>query len=191
MRTSQSHPLRIDAVPAGTGQLGLTFCPGKQQPQAMTGWWHRDLDADLDAIVAWGATHLVTLIEPFEFDELNVAALGEEARARGLAWHHLPIVDDATPDARFDAGWPASGAALRQALEAGERVVVHCKGGLGRAGTVACRLLLELDPVLTVGEALARVRAARPGAVYVPAQERYLQAAFPRPARITGLRAVR
>lgn len=179
-RTSQTHPLRIDAVPASAGYLGVTFCPGKCQPQAMTGSWSRDLDADLKAISNWGASHLLTLIEPFEFDELHVRDLGARAQALGLQWHHAPIVDDAVPDDRFLEVWPTLGKTLRQALRQGERVVVHCKGGLGRAGTVASQLLLELDPFLTVDQALEKVRQARPGAVYVPAQETYLRQKFPR-----------
>jgi hypothetical protein len=30
MRTSETHPIRIDALPVGNGQIGLTFCPGKR-----------------------------------------------------------------------------------------------------------------------------------------------------------------
>lgn len=183
-RTSLSHPLRIDAVHAGQndGQIGLTFCPGKKQPNAMTGSWDRELAPDLEAIRHWGASHLLTLIEPFEFDELQVSHLGLEAVRRGLSWHHLPIVDDSIPDERFLQAWPAVGQSLRQSLMEGHRVVVHCKGGLGRAGTVACMLLLELEPNLSVNDALARVRQARPGAVYVQAQEQFLKQRYPRPA---------
>jgi ADP-ribosyl-[dinitrogen reductase] hydrolase len=49
-RTSFSHPLRIAAVSAGPwlGRIGLTFCPGKYDPNAMSGSWDRDLAADLD-----------------------------------------------------------------------------------------------------------------------------------------------
>ena len=54
----------------------------------------------------------------------------------------------------------------------GESVVVHCRGGLGRTGLVAARLLVELgeSPV----SALVRVRAARPGAVETVEQEKYV-----------------
>ena len=55
-RTSQSHPLQIDALgPVGRGQLGLTFCPGKYDPRAQTGAWDRDLDTDLRAVLDWRA----------------------------------------------------------------------------------------------------------------------------------------
>ncbi len=62
-RTSLSHPLRIDAVAApGGGWIGMTFYPGKVQPDGFTGPWHRDLA--LDAIRDWGAAAVVTLVEP-------------------------------------------------------------------------------------------------------------------------------
>jgi ADP-ribosyl-[dinitrogen reductase] hydrolase len=34
----------------GYGRIGITFCPGKYQPDAATGVWHRDLNIDLNAI---------------------------------------------------------------------------------------------------------------------------------------------
>jgi ADP-ribosyl-[dinitrogen reductase] hydrolase len=51
-RTSLSHPLLIAGVSAGPGlgRIGITFCPGKKQPGAMTGAWDRDLCVDLHAI---------------------------------------------------------------------------------------------------------------------------------------------
>jgi len=54
----------------------------------------------------------------------------------------------------------------------GQSIVVHCRGGLGRTGMVAARLLVELGekPVT----ALQRVRAARPGAVETVEQEEYV-----------------
>ena len=49
MRTSTSHPLKIDEVSAGAGmgKIGITFCPGKKQKTAHTGEWNRDLSIDL------------------------------------------------------------------------------------------------------------------------------------------------
>lgn len=63
-RTSTTHPLEIATRKVvGGGRIELTFCPGKHDPEAMTGAWARDLDLDLAVIAAWGASTLVTLVE--------------------------------------------------------------------------------------------------------------------------------
>jgi ADP-ribosyl-[dinitrogen reductase] hydrolase len=55
IRTSRSHPLEIAVVALGAlqgaplGRIGITFCPGKKDPQATTGPWDRDLASDLAA----------------------------------------------------------------------------------------------------------------------------------------------
>ena len=41
----------------------MTFCPGKYDRHAMSGYWDRDLNLDLDAIQEWGAVAVVTLME--------------------------------------------------------------------------------------------------------------------------------
>ena len=174
-RTSATHPLRIDSLPLLRGRLGLTLCPGKKQKFAVSGTWDRDLDTDLAAMRAWGATELVTLIEDHEFDELSVTALPERAQAHGFHWHHLPIQDQRAPDAGFERLWLSTLPSLKGALERGEGVVLHCKGGLGRAGTVAARMLLELHPELSVDEVFRLIREVRPGAIESRAQECYLE----------------
>jgi ADP-ribosyl-[dinitrogen reductase] hydrolase len=172
-RTSDTHPLQIAFVETpGNGKIGMTFCPGKQDPHAMTGPWDRDLESDLAAIANWGATALVTLMELHELERLGVSGLGEAAVVQGLDWYHLPIRDVSIPSATFEAEWVDAGRVLRSRLMGGESVVVHCRGGLGRTGLIAARLLVELGEVPV--SALQRVRAARPGAVETMEQENYV-----------------
>jgi predicted protein tyrosine phosphatase len=155
------------------GALGLTFAPGKTDPASRPAPWLRDIATDLDAVVAWNARTVVTLIEPHEFKLLEIPGLGDEIRRRGLQWLHLPIRDVSVPDARFEKAWPEHSATLRANLRAGDNVLVHCRGGLGRAGMIAARLLVEegVEPEV----AMATVRAARPGAIETPAQERWVR----------------
>jgi hypothetical protein len=49
VKTSISHPLRIDEVkaPNNAGIIGMTLCPGKKIVSAISGVWDRDLDIDL------------------------------------------------------------------------------------------------------------------------------------------------
>jgi protein-tyrosine phosphatase len=174
-RTSLSHPLHIAEVipPHGSGRIGITFCPGKKQRQAMSGAWDRDLGIDLDAVKSWGAAMVITLIEAQELAELEVPTLGEEVLARGMAWLHLPIADVSILDRRFVQGWAQHGPRLLSALRDGARVLVHCKGGLGRAGTVAALMLVQSG--MNPAHAIAAVRAARPGAIETRQQEDFIR----------------
>jgi protein-tyrosine phosphatase len=179
VRTSLTDPLRIDELRCGAGRIGICLCPGKRASSLTGPRWERDLPADLDAIGRWRADAVLTLIEDPEFHALQVPQLGAQVRARGIAWHHLPIADFQAPDARFETAWAERGPALLAQLRAGGRLVLHCRGGLGRAGTVAARMLVELD--VPTDEAIAQVRRARPGAIETRAQVRYIQALVGRP----------
>ena len=80
-----------------------------------------------------------------------------------MLWFHLPIVDVSIPDKQFEQEWKIAGEELRSMLRRRLDVLVHCRGGLGRAGTIAARLLVELGMEPT--KAIASVRAVRPGAI--------------------------
>jgi ADP-ribosyl-[dinitrogen reductase] hydrolase len=126
------------------GRIGITFCPGKYDPVAMTGYWDRDLAADLDTIRAWGAVAVVTLLEPKEFIVLRVEDLGGEVRRRNMKWFHVPIRDRSIPDERFNQEWDAAGKEVRSLLRRKLDVLIHCRGRLGLAGMTAGLLLAEL-----------------------------------------------
>jgi ADP-ribosyl-[dinitrogen reductase] hydrolase len=139
---------------------------------AATGEWHRDLALDLDRVRDWGAAAVVTLLEPSELTLLRVECLGEEVLRRNMLWFHLPVVDASIPDEYFEHRWDVVGEELRSLLGRGLDVLVHCRGGLGRAGTIAARLLVEhgMEPT----KAIATVRAVRPGAIETSDQEKFL-----------------
>lgn len=169
MKTSQSHPLRIDEVraPGIPGVIGITFCPGKCDHK-----WARNLAQDLDVIARWKPQCMLTLIEDHEFQMLRVPELGARVRALQIQWLHLPIVDVHPPDDRFTKAWSQVGPGLLLLLREGGRVLVHCRGGLGRAGTVAALLLVGLG--VAAPDAIRLVRRARPGAIETSDQERFV-----------------
>lgn len=111
---------------------------------------------------------VLTLVETSELIALKVPQLGEEVQRLGIAWRHLPIADHSVPGDAFEAEWVTLGREIRALLGGGANVLVHCKGGLGRAGMIAARLLVEMgtEPEL----AIRRVRRARKGAIETPSQ---------------------
>jgi len=179
VRTSKSHPLQIASIQlAGCpGAIGITICPGKKDQAAMTGAWKRDLKTDVTAIRAWGAGAVVCLMENFELKLLDVEALPETVESEGMRWFHLPIRDVSVPSVAFENLWAVKGPELRAIVSTGGRVLVHCRGGLGRSGMVAARLLVEFG--LKPDAAIALVRKHRPGAIETAAQEDYVRALSP------------
>lgn len=172
--TSVSHPLRIDAVttPLG-GLIGMTFCPGKKQVGAVSGNWDRDLAMDLDRVRDWGSVAVVTLMEEHELARYRVGGIGGAVSERGMKWYHLPITDVSVPGDGFEEAWTRAGPELRTDLAAGHNILLHCLGGLGRTGTIAARLLIELS--VSAEQAIQRVRQARPGTIETDAQETYIR----------------
>jgi ADP-ribosyl-[dinitrogen reductase] hydrolase len=57
-------------------------------------------------------------------------------------------------------------------MEDGGRIVLHCRGGLERTGTIAARLLVEFG--LDSRAAIAAVRQARPGAIQTREQDCFM-----------------
>lgn len=151
-----------------SGRIGIAFAPGRRDGD-VPGGVPRDLESDLDAVAWWGAVAVLTLVEERELRELGISDIGEEVAARRMAWLHRPIRDFSTPDARFEAEWAETSRTLRAFIRRGGDVLIHCRGGLGRSGMVATRLLVECG--VAPDEALARIRAARPGAVETAEQE--------------------
>jgi len=148
----------IHAVAVGGGILALAPLPGDGG----------DYHGDLDHIASWAPAFLLTLALPEELFAAGAMTLGQDIQDRGSRWLHLPVRAGDTPDPAFTRSWPEASARMRRALIGGGRVLVHGRGGHGRSGMVALRLMIETGEVPDT--ALARLRAIRPGAVATRAQ---------------------
>ena len=145
------------------GRIGLAIAPGRRG----------DLVTDLRSLrLEHDVRLLVTLVEGWELEDMRIAELFERARALGLETLHAPIADFGVPPS------PAAALALVRRIvgvaEGGATVVVHCKGGRGRSGTMAACCLVARGHA--PADALAVVRAARPGAVENERQEGFVHA---------------
>lgn len=158
-KTSQSHPIQVDFLPLASlrGRVGLSLAPGKRDGF----YWERDLGADIDRLVAhYRVTHLVCLLEEHELIDYGIPDLSREAERRGLVVERFPIRDVSVPPDLDQvthlieriSGW----------VKAGQTVLIHCLGGLGRTGTIAgCFLVAQgFDPEEAL-DVLAAVRDAR------------------------------
>ncbi|WP_331344229.1 cyclin-dependent kinase inhibitor 3 family protein [Cellvibrio sp. UBA7661] len=171
-RTSLTHPLIINPISVSAGELGLTFCPGKKQPNAMTGSWDRDITLDIATIKSWGADAIISLLEDFEHEELQVPELPAVYQREFKTWYNLPIQDKNAPNQNWLENWLAIRGLIHTQLNNGEKIMIHCKGGFGRTGTVAAMILMDFG--YSVTDAIIECRKARELSVETLAQEQFL-----------------
>lgn len=179
-RTSENCPIVVDFLPEEVlplaGRLGLTLAPGKKAPSEFGPPWDRDLGADLQRLrEVYETKTLVCLLEDREMEDLQIPDLVSRAEALGMRVLRCPVQDGAVPSG---PDLPLYGRVISETLAAvgmGETVVVHCRGGLGRAGTLAACCLVEATGA-SPQKAIHAVREARRGAIENEMQERFVHA---------------
>ena len=166
-RDSITDPIEVDWV---TENLGMSFAPGKHARSMFGKPWKRNLNADLQRLKeVHKCDILISLVEEGELHKLKISNLAQEARSLGIEVVRFPIPDTNVPsleDARKVALF------AKKRMEEGKRVVYHCRGGLGRAGTMcACTLVLLGHDAIT---SVIHTRQTRPRAIENSLQENFI-----------------
>jgi atypical dual specificity phosphatase len=121
-------------------------------------------DDDLAALLRQGIAGIVSLTET----PLAASRLAESK----LAYAHIPVRDFCAPSMHDVRSFVEF--VRRVTAERGGPVVAHCGSGYGRTGTMlACYLVAEGR---SPDEAIAAVRALRPGSIETRAQEQAVRA---------------
>jgi ADP-ribosylglycohydrolase/protein-tyrosine phosphatase len=161
---SADDPLRVIAI---DDDVGVTLAPGKKGWSGFSQVTHdRDVGIDLGALRQAYMGVLVCLLEDHELVSRRMETLPERAVEKGIVFRRFPVPD---------LGVPTLGQA-REIVRMARTltIVVHCMGGVGRAGTVAACVLV--DKGMTADDAIADVRRKRPGAIQTQRQEAFIRA---------------
>ena len=178
VRTSETHPIYADFVPEEhtkvPGRLGMTFAPGMRTP-GRHGRWERDLETDLRVLrEEYGADVLVSVLEEHEYGGYGIPELFERDRVGGIEVLRFAIEDMNVPKEAEAEEYEELIRGIVEHMRDGKNVVVHCRGGLGRTGTVAACVLVALGDH-SADEAIDAVRAARRGTVQTEGQEDFVR----------------
>lgn len=141
----------IFPLPALNGELAIAPLPGKEGR----------LDKDFIVLRAFDPALVVSMTTLDEMARLGAAGLPDLLRVAQIVWRHFPVHDFGAPDTA--SIWPDLSRAIHDKLNAGERVLIHCRGGCGRSGMIALRVMIEAGE--NPDAALARLRKVRPCAV--------------------------
>ena len=176
--TSETHPIYADFVPEEhtkvPGRLGMTFAPGMKTP-GRRGRWDRDLETDLRVLrEEYGADVLVSVIEEHEYGGYGIPELFERDRVEGIEVIRFAIEDMNVPREAEVQEYEELIRGIVERMRDGKNVIVHCRGGLGRTGTVAACVLVTLGDH-SADEAIDAVRVARKGTVQTSDQEEFVR----------------
>ncbi len=116
------------------------------------------LEDDLAAIEIQGVQLVISLTE----EPLPAAAL----EAHGLAAAHIPVEDYTAPTQEQLRAYVEL---VQRSTGQGQPVATHCHAGKGRTGTMLAAWLVSTGQ--SGAEAIAAVRAARPGSIETEEQE--------------------
>ena len=133
--------------PDAAGRLALSACPpgGRRLASTLAAWAEGGID------------DVVSLLTAAEAAALGVEGEAAACRACGLGFRAFPVPDFGVPSDAQAFTRLARWAAGR--IGAGGGVAIHCRGGIGRSGTLAAAvLILRGHPP---GEAVDAVSAAR------------------------------
>lgn len=113
-----------------------------------------------DEVSGWhgaGLDVVVSLLEPDEAAQLELAREGDVAASKGVRFISFPIADRGVP-----ASTRAALSLLKTILETldeGSKVAIHCRQGIGRSGLIAAGVLVASG--IAAEQAIQTVSVAR------------------------------
>lgn len=157
--------------------LYLSFAPGKKQPTSrskLTGW-NRDVQEDLNTIKQHNVGLIIGLIEEHEYASLQIQDLATKANQMGIQFVKYPTVDN-TPFLNLQEIDQINDTIMRF-MQAGESVLIFCKGGLGRTGMLAACFLVRHGN-LEADTAIRQVQKCRKSTIGRKQQQNFVKQYF-------------
>ena len=157
--------------PKMAGTLYVSSCPGFSKVDGAT---ESRKAAHLAFLFDQGIHLVVSLTPDDERESLGVADMPARIQHAGIDWIEAPVVNFGTPEKDQMDAFTAMINAASARLGLGGNVLVHCRGGTGRAGKVAAIILMRGG--MDADTAITTLRDHRQGCVQTQDQEDFVRA---------------
>ena len=166
-KTSNQKPLDLTKIISVRNKhnvessIYVSMSPGKKDKL-----WNRDTKLDINKIKQNNIQVVICLLEDRELIGLNLQHYPQQVLDQGLLFYHLPIPDGSYPkNNQLGLFIPL----IINNLIKGKNILIHCRCGYGRCGTLAGCCLVQLG--YTPKDSIEIVRYLRPGAIQNTSQE--------------------
>ncbi len=151
------------------GKLGLCGCPGTlldSNNQKIR------IENTLKILKNHHIDIIVSLLEISELKSLGCDNLIKEIKLNNFVWFHFPIIDFNIPTKNSLLKLNLLLSDLERFLKKEKNIIIHCKAGLGRTGTIASLLLAKLG--ISPKDAVQYIRKYRPGSIDTDEQKNFV-----------------
>ena len=151
------------------GKLGLCGCPGTlldSNNQKIR------IENTLKILKNHHIDIIVSLLEISELKSLGCDNLIKEIKLNNFVWFHFPIIDFNIPTKNSLLKLNLLLSDLERFLKEEKNIIIHCKAGLGRTGTIASLLLAKLG--ISTKDAVQYIRKYRPGSIDTDEQKNFV-----------------
>ena len=156
------------------GMMTISSCPGYCKENGTS---EERQSTHLDEMQSLGVDQVIALTPDDELDRLGLSDMPQRIKDSGVAWLQVPVVNFSTPEADQLDTFMAAMAAVKSKLDQGQHILVHCRGGTGRAGKVAAVMLIHYG--IAPDDAITMIRDQREGCIQTEEQEQFVRDYIP------------
>ena len=154
--------------------MTISSCPGYCKENGTS---DERQSTHLEVIQSLGVDQVIALTPDDELDRLGLADMPQRIMDTGIAWLQVPVVNFSTPEADQLDTFMAAMAEAKAKLDQGQHILVHCRGGTGRAGKVAAVMLIHYG--IAPDDAISMIREQREGCIQTEEQEQFVRDYIP------------
>ncbi|MEL6191731.1 MAG: dual specificity protein phosphatase family protein [Bacteroidota bacterium] len=102
---------------------------------------YSDLEHEIQKLKSEGVTYLVSALTKQEINEFGLRETEVICREQGIIFFHFPILDMQIPDSKIE--YLKLVKKLSSLIEENQKLVVHCRQGIGRSSLLAAGILMN------------------------------------------------